>query len=187
MVLTADRAWPGHGRWLRGTSLGCRGWFCWAGPNQQCYCYCCHCCWCCCSDSGWVEPLGVMAWRWVAGIGGQHSTVVPVGYLYCAWLSIETPWPWIGPRVVFKYFTKMRSAAVAYSSIQCSFTDDRYYMAVAQSWLQSSMQPGDKRERKQFLKALKSCRWEFVASSRGLSSYHGGWPSSHPAPHLFYC
>lgn len=75
-VLTADRAWPGHGLWLRGTGLGCRGWFCWAGPNLQCYCYYCHCCWCCCLDSGWVEPLGVMAWWWVSRIGGERVELI---------------------------------------------------------------------------------------------------------------
>lgn len=93
-VLTADRAWPGHGLWLKGTGLGCRGWFCWAGPSLQCYCCCC--CWCCCLCSGWVEPLGVTMGQQVARIGREaqaefksssiiyHSSV----YLYCTKFTI---------------------------------------------------------------------------------------------------
>lgn len=65
-VLTADRDWPGHGRWWKGTSLGCRGWFYWAGPSLEC---CCCCCWC----SGWEEPSGVTKEQWVAGNGQRRQ------------------------------------------------------------------------------------------------------------------
>lgn len=61
-LLTADRAWPGHGPWWKGTGLGCTGWFCWAGPSLHCCCCCCSCC------SGWVEPWGVATEQQVAGI-----------------------------------------------------------------------------------------------------------------------
>lgn len=49
-VLTSYKAWPGHGLWLKGTNLGCRGLFYSAGPSRRC------CCWCCCWCWGWAEP-----------------------------------------------------------------------------------------------------------------------------------
>lgn len=77
-VLTADRAWPGHGLWLKGTDRGCRGWFCWAGPSLQCYCCCC--CWCCCSCLGWVEPLGVATGQQVARTGREVQAELQLSF-----------------------------------------------------------------------------------------------------------
>lgn len=75
VVLTADRAWPGHGLWLKGTGLGCRGSFCWADPSLQCYC-------CCCCCSGWVAPWGTTMGQQVAGTGRE----------ILGWIHVQAGW-----------------------------------------------------------------------------------------------
>lgn len=122
-VLTADRAWLGHGPWLKGTGLGCRGWFCWAGPSLWCCCYCCHCCWCCCWDSGWVEPWGVTAWRWVARIEGEAFLLMKLPCLLPRRLPVlrlrdyKNALASDGPRVASNCCSKMHSATVAHAGL----------------------------------------------------------------------